>query len=165
MSKKILIAVAALILSAMPALAHQIRFPEKGNPAVTAEVLDAWHVELRDDGNLHISSIDRNLEVLFSIVPFDGSLDDAAAEAMKANHATPPGRGNAVNISGHQGYIYYSLMAGDQPGQILNMKMVVVHLDPQTVGLFTIISDQKINALMLRAAQAVVDSVQVAPPQ
>jgi len=162
--KRILIAAIALALGASPALAKQIRFPETGDPAIAADVLDSWHVELRDDGNLHISSIDRNLEVLFSIVPFDGTLDDAAIEAMKANHATPPGRGNAVSISGHEGYVYYSLMAGDN-NQILNMKMVVVHLDPHTVGLFTIISDQKINALMLGAAQAVVDSVRIAPPQ
>ena len=161
---RVLVAVLALALSASPVLAKQIRFPETGNPAVTAEVLDAWKVELRDDGNLHISSIDRNLEVLFSVVPFDGSVEEAAVAAMKANHATTPGFGPEVEVSGEKGRIFYSLMAGDN-GHILNMKMIVVHLDPHTVGLFTIISDQKINALMLRAAQAVIDSVKIAPPQ
>ena len=164
MHMRILIAAAALALVAMPAWAKQIRFPEEGDPAITAEVLDAWKVEKRNDGNLHISSIDRNLEVLFSIVPFDGTLDEAATAAMKANAATAPGPGPEVEISGQKGRIYYSLMAGDN-GHILNMKMVVVRLDAQNMGLFTIISDQKVNDLMLRAAQAIVDSVKIAPPQ
>lgn len=164
MHMRILIAAAALALIAVPALAKEIRFPEQGDPAITADVLDSWRTELRSDGNLHVSSIDHNLEVLFSIVPFEGTTDDAAAEAMKANAATAPGPGPEVEISGHKGRIYYSLMAGDN-GHILNMKMVVVPLDAHTMGLFTIISDQKVNDLMLRAAQAIVDSVKIAPPQ
>jgi hypothetical protein len=155
---------AALLLCGTAAHAGQVRYPESGEPAITAEIPGGWHAEMRDDGNLHISSIDRNLEVLFSIVPFDGTLDDAASEAMKANHATAPGRGPAVSISGRDGYTYYSMMAGDN-GQILNMKMEVVRLDAENVGLFAIISDQKINALMLSAAQGVMDSVKLAPPQ
>ncbi len=164
MLARILIVAAALALMAAPASAKQIRFPKDGDPAITADVLSAWNVEVRDDGNLHISSADHNLEVLFSVVPFEGTLEEAATAAMKANHATAPGPGPAVEISGHKGRVFYSLMAGDN-GHILNMKMVAVHLDAQTVGLFTIISDQKVNALMLRAAQAVVDSVKIAPPQ
>lgn len=164
MRARILIAAAALALIAAPAWAKQIRFPEQGDPAITADVLDSWRTELRKDGNLHVSSIDHNLEVLFSIVPFDGTLEEAAVAAMKANAATAPGPGPEVDISGHKGRIFYSLMAGDN-GHILNMKMVVVRLDPQTMGLFTIISDQKVNDLMLRAAQAIVDSVKIAAPQ
>ncbi len=163
MKMRILI-VAALLCAAAPAYAEQIRFPQDGDPAITAEIPGSWHTELRNDGNLHISSVDRNLEVLFSVVPFDGTTDEAAAAAMKANFATTPGRGDAVLVSGHDGYVYYSMMAGDN-GQILNVKMTVVRLDAENMGIFTIISDQKINTLMLSAAQAVVDSIKLAPAQ
>jgi len=162
--KTTIVAACLLIACAGGAEAGEIRYPETGQPAITADIPDGWHAEVRDDGNLHISSIDRNLEVLFSIVPFDGTLDDAAAEAMKANHATTPGRGPAISVSGHDGYTYYSMMGGDN-GHILNMKMDVVRLDADNVGLFTIISDQKVNQLMLSAAEAVLASVKLAPAQ
>ncbi|HEV2562849.1 MAG TPA: hypothetical protein VGT78_11985 [Rhizomicrobium sp.] len=160
MNMRILIA-AALICSAMPACAGEIRYPKSGNPAVTAEIPDAWRTELRDDGYLHISSIDRTLEVLFSIVPFTGTLDEAALAATKANHATTPGRGDAVTISGREGYYYYSLMADDS-GKVLNLKMIVVQLDAGNVGIFVLISPDKANALLMRASQAVLDSIRLA---
>jgi hypothetical protein len=161
MSMRILIA-ALLICSAMPAVAGQIRYPESGNPAITAEVPDSWRRETRADGYLHISTIDHTLEVLFSIIPFTGTLDEAAMAATKANHATTPGRGDAVSISGREGYLYYSLMADDS-GKILNLKMIVVQLDADNVGIFVLISPDKANALLMRASQAVLDSIRLAP--
>ena len=62
----------ALVCSSCRACAGEIRFPESGNPAITADIPDSWRTQMRDDGYLHISSIDRTLEILFSIVPFTG---------------------------------------------------------------------------------------------
>lgn len=160
MSMRILIAV-LLMCSATPALAGQIRYPETGSPAITAEVPDSWRKETRDDGYLHISTIDHTMEVLFSIIPYTGTLDEAAMAATKANHATTPGRGDAVSISGRDGYIYYSLMADDN-GKILNLKMIVLRLDADDVGIFVLISPDKANALLMRASQAILDSIHVA---
>ena len=100
MKMRILIA-ASLSFSASPAHAGDMRFPKEGNPAITV-TRSRWLAN-RCGRRTETCASPRStamMELLLSIVRFDGTLDEAAAETMKANHALPPSRGDAVTVSG-----------------------------------------------------------------
>ncbi|MDE2134602.1 MAG: hypothetical protein KGJ49_08380 [Alphaproteobacteria bacterium] len=140
------------------AYAGDVRFPQQGYPAISFHIPDGWTARV-SEGNMIVHSADGSSNFSFSIVEFDGSLDELALAAMQMVKAAPPRR-YATSVSGFGGYAYYSTMTGDA-GAPLNVKMIAVKVDAKHVATGTLITDAHISKTNMATAETVLDGMSV----
>ncbi len=142
------------------AYAGDVRFPQQGYPAISFRIPGDWTARIDADGNMIVHSADGSSNFSFSVVEFDGSLDELALATTQAVKATPPRR-DAASVSGVSGYVYYSTMTDDS-GAPLNLKMIAVKLDAKHVATGTLITGPEISKPAMATAVTVLDSMSIA---
>ena len=162
--KQIAVTILALCLSAFTtsfAYAGDMRFPEQGNPAFTFHIPDDWSSHIDESGNMILAAADHSSAFSFSVVEYDGSLDDLAGEALNIAKAAPPPRRDVASISGYNGYAYYSTATNDSGVQV-DLKMYMLRVDAKHVVTCTRITVPGDTQAQLDAAEAVLSSVAIA---
>lgn len=158
MRLRILALLSVLLFAASPALAADVRYPEKGVPAVAFKLPDGWSKQYDDDHNLLMASSNHSVVVVLSLVEYSGSLDYLATEALKVAKADPPTDKKAMRVAGLNGYAWRS-HASAADGTKLNLRLMEVKIDPTHTFTCTLISALNADAPGLAPANHMIDGM------
>ncbi|HEY1630887.1 MAG TPA: hypothetical protein VGF56_06200 [Rhizomicrobium sp.] len=157
--RQIALALLALCFAAS-AQARDVRFPEKGFPAITYSIPDSWTATPDDSGNMILVAGDHTSAISISVVEGGQSLDDMATAAMQVAKASAPRRGEPISVSGIEGFTYYSTMTNDS-GTSLTVKMMAVKPDANHFVTFSLLNPTDATPDQVAAGNTVMSSVRI----
>ncbi|HWY60544.1 MAG TPA: hypothetical protein VNW15_01455 [Rhizomicrobium sp.] len=156
----------ALLLWAGAAEATDIRFPETGNPAYAFQIPDDWVASTDTEGNMQVQQRINKVLLVLAIGPDAGaSLDEFAADMLKAAGADPSERREPATLGGRQGYIYYSVMdnPSDPSGLRINIRLTLVKPDASSIASCALLIDASANDADIAASEAVQNGMRFLP--
>lgn len=152
-----IVAVAATILSAA-ARAESVRLPESGDPAFTAQLPDGWTHHVNAEGSLVALSANQTASLTLTILDYDGTLEDLAADAIKSPDGMPPQKTGPVDISGYGGSAFDGALIS-AAGVHAKVHLLAVKLDDEHVAAATLLTADNLDAAQSDAANAVLKTV------
>jgi len=158
-----LAALGAAALFSLSARAEVVRFPETGSPAFVITTPDGWTHQPDGNGNMLLIASNKQVGYSLTMSHFDGSLDNLAAEVMKALDGPPPQQMGPTSISGYRGYMYDSSVVFPS-GAHRNLHMVIVKTDSTHFASLTLITPDSISGADYQAAQGVSANTSITGP-
>lgn len=125
--------VLATLLLPLAARARDLRHPEKTSPAFSFVLPDDWTREPADAGNLILFNPKRTTGIVIIVTESTDELDQIATEAFGVAKADAPQSKKPAEISGHQGFTYFSNLANDK-GVKMSLETTIVRVDDKHIA-------------------------------
>lgn len=125
--------VLAALLLPLSAPARDIRHPEKTSPAFSLMLPDDWSHEPADAGNLILFNPKRTTGIVIIVTEPADELDKIATEAFGVAKADAPQSKKPAEISGRQGFTYFSSLTNDK-GVKMSLETTIVRVDDKHIA-------------------------------
>jgi hypothetical protein len=150
-------------LGASAAQAEALRLPVSGVPAFVVNVPPGWTSQYDKWGNLGFIANDHSASLQLSMVADPSvastSLDDIAANVIKAANASPSSRSEPGTILAYAGRTYYSGMTIRNTH--LNLKFVIAKIDDTHAAVISFITRDNMTDAQQAQLDALLGDVQL----
>jgi hypothetical protein len=152
--------IAGFLAAGAASEAREVRYPASGMPAFVFQIPDDWNTRLDSSNNMIVGAADHSSGFSFSLIEYEGDLEQAAVLVMKAAGAVGTSKLGPASIGSSKGYEYFATIT-NQTGANIGVHLIIVRVDPKHIATATLVATLTATKEQRQAAQTVLEGAHI----